>query len=132
MRRPCVLALVLFTLCAFSSATFAQGDQDRILWRFEMDSAISGSEVSVGPDGTIYTSDNTKLYALYPGGSIKWTRDGLVATLALTTSIDFLDDGTILTGTDNSVVALNPDGSTKWTFTFRRGSQFVKRLSVQP
>jgi outer membrane protein assembly factor BamB len=55
---------------------------------------------------------------LYPGGSIKWTRVGLVAQLASTTSIDFLADGTIVTGTDSSVVALNQDGTTKWTFTF--------------
>ena len=86
MQRRYLLALALFTLCALSSDAVAQGDQERILWRFEMDSAISGSEVSVGPDGTIYASDNTKLYALYPGGSIKWTRDGLVAELASTTS----------------------------------------------
>jgi outer membrane protein assembly factor BamB len=55
--------------------------------------------VSVGPDGTIYTSDNTKLYALNPDGTIKWTREVLVDTLAHTTSIDFLPFAR-LTGTD--------------------------------
>jgi hypothetical protein len=112
------VALALLVLCALSSVAVAQVDQDRIIWRFEMDSATSGSEVSVGSDGTIYTSDSTKLYALHPGGSIKWTRDGLVGGLASTTSIDFLADGTILTATDSSVVALNPNGTTMWTFTF--------------
>ncbi len=130
MRRPFLLALTLFTLCALSSAAVAEGDQDRILWRFEMDSAISGFEVSVGPDGTIYTSDNTKLYALHPGGLIKWTR-ALVAELAFSTSIDFLADGTILTGTDSSVVALHPDGTTKWTFTFDI-SQLNTHIEVGP
>ena len=118
MPRPYLLVMALFSLCSLSSAAVASEDQDRILWRFEMDSAVSGFEVAVGPDGTIYTSDDTKLYALYPSGSIKWTRDGLVAQLASTTPIDFLADGTILTGTDYSIVALNADGTTKWTFEF--------------
>ncbi len=38
--------------------------QERILWRFYMDSEISGHVVAIGPDGTVYCSDDTKLYAL--------------------------------------------------------------------
>jgi len=97
---------------------FVNAQQNRILWRYEMESAISGFEVSVGPDGTIYTTDNINLYALNPDGTLKWKRPGLVTALASPTSIDFLPDGTILTGTDYSVVALNNDGSTKWTYAW--------------
>jgi len=113
MRHPYLLALTIFTLCALSSAAVAQGDQDRILWRFEMDTAISGWEVSVGPDGTIYTSDDTKLYAINPDGSVKWT----TTTVRDNTPIDFLPDGTLITRFEHTIYALDPGGNTIWTFT---------------
>jgi outer membrane protein assembly factor BamB len=109
MQRSLLLALTLVTFCGLSTIAVAQ---DRILWRFAMDSAISGWEVSVGPDGTIYASDVTKLYALNPDGSIKWT----TTTVRDNTPIDFLPDGTLLTKLENVIYALNPDGSTLWTF----------------
>lgn len=116
MRRSLHFGLIiLFVVCTIA---ITNAQQNRILWRFEMESAISGFEVSVGPDGTIYTTDNINLYALNPDGTLKWKRPGLVTALASPTSIDFLPDGTILTGTDYSVVALNNDGSTKWIYTW--------------
>jgi len=114
MQRTHFLLVTLLALCCFSTVAVSQGDQDHILWRFEMDSAISGWEVSVGPDGTIYTSDDTKLYALNPDGSIKWT----TTTVRDNTPVDFLPDGALLTRLGNTVYALEPDGTTRWTFSF--------------
>ncbi|MDH4071297.1 MAG: T9SS type A sorting domain-containing protein [Ignavibacteria bacterium] len=131
MNRLLLTGMMTLAVTVLPNSVFTQSGQERIIWRFEMDSEISGSEVSVGPDGTIYTSDATKLYAINPNGTVKWTRPGLVGTLAATTSIDFLDDGTIVTGSDSSIVALNPDGSTRWTFSFD-ASDLNSHLQVGP
>ncbi len=119
------IACIIATVGAVS--VHAQPSPDRVLWRFEMNSVISGSEVNVGPDGTIYCSDSPNLYALNPNGTIKWIRPGLGAG----TPIDFLDDGTIIVGTSMTVYALYPDGTDRWTFTFD-GNPGSEEIEVGP
>jgi len=115
MRRSRNLIAALL-LTGLPATVIAQGGA--VQWRFEMASPVPGSEVAVGPDGTIYAYDRTTFYALNPDGSTKWTRPGLVQALGKGASIDFLPDGTILTGTDDSITALNPDGTDKWKYEF--------------
>ncbi len=115
--------------CAGTLSAHAQPapDPGRILWRFEMDSVISGMEVNVGPDGTIYCSDSPNLYAINPDGTLKWKRPGLGGG----TTIDFLADGTIIGGHTTTVYALNPDGTDRWTFTFN-GRPTSESIEVGP
>jgi outer membrane protein assembly factor BamB len=66
-------------------------------------------------DGTIYVGSNdNKLYAINPDGSLKW---------AFTTGGDVISspavgsDGSIYVGSnDNKVYAINPNGTPKWQF----------------
>ena len=90
--------------------TLRQAD-GRMRWRFRMDSWITGSFAAVGPDGTIYTTDNLHLYALTPDGGLKWALSGAGGGRPIT----FGSDGTIYTGA-GGVTAVNPDGTVKWQF----------------
>jgi outer membrane protein assembly factor BamB len=112
MTRSLYLVPILLFLGGLASVVFAQ---ERILWRFDMDTPISGFEVAVGPDATIYGSDDTKLYALNPNGTIKWT----TTTVRNNTPVAFLPDGTLITRLMNAIYALDPsDGSVVWTFSY--------------
>jgi outer membrane protein assembly factor BamB len=82
------------------------------------------SSPTMGPDGTIYTSDiGFRIIAVNPGGTLKWQ---------LTTGGEVFDsptvgqDGTLYVGIDDDnpspsalcgqcLVALNPDGTLKWS-----------------
>ena len=63
---PAALAICLLA----ASAAIAQPPAERIRWRFQMDSWLGGQFIAVGPNGTVYASDLTKLYALTPDGEL--------------------------------------------------------------
>ena len=127
-RYACrAIAGIVITAATVSVHAQPAPDPDRVLWRFVMDSPFSGSQVNVGPDGTIYCSDSPNLYARNPDGTLKWTRPGLGGS----TPIDFLDDGTIIVGTGTTVYALHPNGTDLWTFTFN-GRPAAEMIEVGP
>lgn len=102
-------ALILLQLSLPSAPA---GDEcERVLWRFRLDGDSLGRSVTVGPDGTLYTSDFNRLYALTPDGDLLWTAEGV----GLGREVSFGADGTIYTG-GNLVAAINPDGTVKWRF----------------
>ena len=77
---------------------------------------LSLSSPALGSDGTVYVGSGTgNLYALTPGGALKWTfpsSDWIESSPAVAV------DGTIYFGSlDGNVYAVNPDGSEKWHFT---------------
>lgn len=129
MARPFVIPSAVLSLALMlAGSALAQSDPGRILWRFEMASSISGDEVAVGADGTIYASDNTQLYALHHDGTVKWTRAGVGAG----TPVSFLADGTIIVGLGETVYALDPaDGSDVWTFSYD-SNNFHEQIEVGP
>jgi len=86
-------------------------DNHRVLWTFQTDGYSLGRRVDIGPDGTLYTSDFSGLYALSPEGALLWFTPGVGGGRPVT----FAADGTIYTGS-SLVAALNPDGSMKWQF----------------
>jgi outer membrane protein assembly factor BamB len=80
---------------------------------------IAGGFISSSPaidaDGTVYVgSDNNKLIALNPDGTLKWsytTNDDVVSSPALA------DDGTVYFGSnDKKFYALDTDGNFKWSY----------------
>ncbi|MEE8458879.1 MAG: PQQ-binding-like beta-propeller repeat protein [Phycisphaerales bacterium] len=84
---------------------------DHVRWRFQMDSDFAGRFITVAPDGTVYASDLSRLYALSPNGGLLW-----VAQVAGDRRpISLGADGTIYTA-GYLVKALNPDGTLKWHF----------------
>lgn len=110
-RRP-EFTLVAGTLvCLASLSGPAVRAQDRVRWRFQFDSPISGRFVTAAPDGTIYATDNLRLYALNPDGTLIWSRLGAGGGRPIALGAD----GTIYTGAA-SIHALDPDGTLRWTF----------------
>ncbi len=84
---------------------------DRVQWRQRLDGASLSRDVTVGPDGMVYTADFNRLYAFTPEGELLWTAQEGAGGRPIT----FADDGTIYTG-GSFITALNPDGSVKWRF----------------
>ena len=83
-------------------------------WSFKTEGSIASSPV-IGADGTIYVGSNDqKLYALNPDGSMKWS---FTTQGAITSSPAIGTDGTIYVGNNaKKLYALNPDGTEKWGF----------------
>lgn len=83
-----------------------------VKWTFLAGNYVFGSP-SIATDGTIYFgSDDFKINALNPNGSLKWsfTTAGLVRGCPAVAA-----DGTVYVGSnDGSVYALNPDGTRRW------------------
>jgi len=94
----------------------ADGEEPKEEWRFGTGGPLSVWRPAIGPDGTIYISDqNRTLFALNGDGSIKWTYNLFDANDYMP-GVDPVS-GTIYTdAAGNKVVALNPDGTTKWEF----------------
>lgn len=115
-RRMFTTAAALACVGAYSTTTNA-GD-DRVLWRFDLVSPVSGIHIATDAQGTTYASDNQQLYAINPDGSLKWTHSGAAGGRP----IDFLADSAIITARADAVLAINPDGSTRWQFTWNGAS----------
>ena len=113
VKRQTTISFVgsLLTLFNISAATASMQGTERIRWRFQMDSQNGGRFVTVAPDGTVYASDSTKLYALTPDGDLLWTAAGAGGGRPISIGAD----GTIYTA-GNLIKALNPDGTLKWQF----------------
>ncbi len=73
------------------------------------------SSPAIGSDGTIYVgSEDHKLYAINPDGSLKWSyaTDDVVDSSPAMGS-----DGTLYVGSgDGKLYAINPDGTLKWSY----------------
>ncbi|MCH7945445.1 MAG: PQQ-binding-like beta-propeller repeat protein, partial [Armatimonadetes bacterium] len=76
MQRPNLIWQCLtITIAALSGTTAsAQADAGEVLWKFDL-SSVSGAFVTVALDGTIYTADQDRLWAINPDGTVKWTFD---------------------------------------------------------
>jgi outer membrane protein assembly factor BamB len=71
------------------------------------------SSPAIAPDGTIYVGSRSKLYALNPDNTIKWSH-----TIGKTASSPAIGaDGTIYIGSfDNRLYAINSDNTLKWSY----------------
>ncbi|MCH8851607.1 MAG: PQQ-binding-like beta-propeller repeat protein [Planctomycetes bacterium] len=87
------------------------GGDDRVRWRFQMDSDFAGRFITVAPDGTVYASDLSRLYALSPDGALLWVASAAGGRRPISIGVD----GTIYTA-GNLVKAINPDGTVRWQF----------------
>ena len=85
-------------------------------WQTATADAVTCSP-AVGPDGTVYVGSNDdSLYALGPGGIVKWSHPG--QSVFDTSSAAIGPDGTIYAGNhDGSLYALNANGTVKWTYS---------------
>lgn len=92
-------------------------------WSFPTGGGVFSSP-AIGVDGTIIYvgSDDLKLYAIKPDGTLKWTFD-TDPSGNVQSSPAIGDDGTIYVGSWlGKVHAVNPDGSPKWSFDTESGA----------
>jgi len=134
--RERVLFPVLLATAAGAWAAPAAGQSAEVLWRFDL-ANVSGAFVSVGPDGTIYTADQNRLWALDPSGAVQWTFDQAGGWGGLGGGgqpVDFLADGRIVVAAGFSLWALEPDGTVSWSFSWSGGyyNQIDNGPSVGP
>jgi len=86
---------------------------DRKLWAY-----ITGNEVysspAIGPDGTIYVgSKDSKLYAINPDGTLRWTVSG---TYSFDCSPAVGLDGTVYMGANDGYLRAIANGVVKWAY----------------
>ena len=73
------------------------------------------SSPAIGADGTIYVGSwDTKLYAINPNGTLKWS---YTTGERIDSSPAIGADGTIYVGSwDQNLYAINPNGTLKWSY----------------
>jgi hypothetical protein len=88
-------------------------------WEFQvLDCNIPPTAPAIGSDGTVYTSDSRYLYAISPGGTLKWTYADPVSGLSLNACPPALGpDGTIYVSDSNYLYAISPGGTLKWNIS---------------
>ncbi len=102
-----------------SRSPYIGPDHPVLKWHYSHPTGL-GAPVAIGPDGTVYASQDVegKLYAIAPGGSLKWTFLIPHPTILFTPPA-LGPDGTIYIGdpsySQGHLYALNPDGSQKWS-----------------
>jgi outer membrane protein assembly factor BamB len=108
----------------------ADGEEPTEEWRFGTGGPVSIWRPGIGPDGTIYISDQVDtLYALNEDGSTKWTFN-------LSDGNDYMPGVDPVTGTiysdifGSSLVSIDPDGTENWRFLIVPGSDVESTPTV--
>jgi len=82
-------------------------------WKYYIGGTIL-SGCSFAPDGTVYTSGGTSLYALNSNGTLKW-QISIGASTRSTPAVG--SDGVVYIGsTDDKLYAINSNGTLKWSY----------------
>jgi len=132
-----IRAMIAFAaLCGVTASIHA--DPGDLVWKFEL-SNISGAFITVADDGTIYTVDKDRMYALDPSGTIKWTFEdaggaGGMATAGGGRPVAILPDGRLVVASGHTIWALDTAGTVQWTFNWDGGfnNQIDNGPSVGP
>ena len=141
MQRLSLIGLYLTAaIVALSGATTsAQAEAGEVLWKFEL-SNVSGAFVTVAPDGTIYTTDQDRLWAINPDGTVKWAFDEAGGAGGLPAGgggqpVALLPDGRLVVAAGHTIWGLDPDdGAVLWSFSWDGGfnNQIDNGPSVGP
>ena len=107
------LFVAAMALTCGMAMSFGQSGQATKLWDYATGGAIVSSP-AIGTNGTIYVgSDDKKLYAVNPDGTIRWT---FLTGGAVQSSPMIGPDGRIYVGSnDKKLYSVNPEnGTTNW------------------
>jgi len=137
IHRHCMhLTLIVIAFCEMPASTAAQSGE--ALWTFDV-SNVSGAFVSVDSDGTIYTTDQDRLWAIHPSGAVKWTFEeaagaGGIPAGSGAKPVDFLPDNRLVVAAGHTIWALEKDGTVSWSYTWGGGynNQIDNGPSVGP
>lgn len=101
--------ILQFILCSLSiSVILAATPPGTKLWEFQTDRPIESSP-ALAPDGTIYFASGSRLFALTPSGTQKWSIE-----ISIRNSITISPTGTIYALTKNRLFAISPSGQVAW------------------
>jgi IPT/TIG domain/PQQ-like domain len=93
---------------------YALAPDGGLIWIFNTTGTGAGN-VSVGPDGTIYTGTSTAIFALAPDGTLKWKFDQSPGALILLGPNVGPDGNIYAVSTEGvGVFSLTPQGSLRW------------------
>ena len=128
MQRLGFIGLQLAAVTAALSGTtvFAQAEAGDVLWKFDL-ANVSGAFVTVDENGTIYTADKDRLWAINPDGTVKWGFDDAGGAGGLPVAgggqpVDLLPDGRLVVAAGHTIWTLDPDdGSVLWSFSWDGG-----------
>ena len=113
MQRLSLIGLHFVAITAVLSGitASAQAEAGEVLWNFDL-SNVSGAFITVGDDGTIYTGDWERLWAINPDGSVKWTFEEAAGgpTGLSGQPVAVLPDGRIVASAGHTIWALDSAG----------------------
>lgn len=99
---------------------------DRLKWYTQVNQPSEGYGYYgpvIGPDGTLYWTMSTNLYAVGADGKFKWQFNTPGAVRGRTPGL--AADGTIYFGSsDGNIYAINPNGTEKWRFKAANGGGY--------
>jgi len=87
-------------------APFEGIESPQIKWRFEAEDVLNAAVI--GSNGSVYAASDTKLYAINPDGTLKWTSPYGTGNYP---AVDF--DGAVYT-LSGGLSSINSDGTLKW------------------
>ena len=97
-----------------SGHLYALAPDGGLIWIFNT-TGTGAANVSVGPDGTIYTGTSTAIFALAPNGTLKWKFDQSPGALILLGPNVGPDGNIYAVSTEGvGVISLTPQGSLRW------------------
>lgn len=121
--------LSLLVAATLSPGAAAIADPGEVLWRFEIPSNVPGAYVATGADGTVYFTDNLRMYALTPDGEPIWTSP--VGTGG-DKPIVIGADGTLYTA-NSLIYAIDPaDGSLMWEYSTGSNNAILAGPGIGP
>jgi outer membrane protein assembly factor BamB len=96
--------------CAVDSRLIALSADGQFLWEFKTKNhSVNHASPVLAADRTIYfASGDGTVYALYPGGKLRWAFDAAGGPFAATPVLT--EDGTIYAANDGGLYAISPDG----------------------
>jgi outer membrane protein assembly factor BamB len=113
---------------------YAVNSAGKIQWETKLSSLYGAyGTPSIASDGTIYVGCGGTLYAINPGGDIKWSilLDNSWQGASIAAPPAIAHDGTIYVGAgDCAFYAINPDGTEKWRFQFKFSSNIFTPAAI--
>lgn len=115
-----------------------------VAWTFLGDGRWTSYAPAVGPDGTVYASDEDGfIYAIEPSGLVRWIRHGPTAGATPEFSVGFANEGPVAVGNDGTIYvavdllgpetqlqAWTPEGALLWIH--REQNYFSHGAAVAP
>ena len=99
---------------SFDYEVFAVDSSGNLKWKLGVEDQLDASDMTIGPDGTLYVCGENHLYAVNAGGTLKWESAYFGTTLPSGPALG--PDGSIYVATSDGLMAFDSGGNLTWTF----------------